>query len=296
MVELALGLLVFVTILVFGIHFAEVGYLSLKVTEANASALWHATAAKGHQLPGDFSAINNHISGNKSGSWATSQYKDFDGRQSQNGSSTIEQVFTRADGLQVTCEAGGPSFAPVATTGAVFSNTGGMRCRAQATMQAINFPESFLDQGSGALFQVKHFNPFAMTICGVNRGGGCNTGFAILLDDWGLETGQELNECKVLDGAGCQNRPYYDSTKLVYNQHQRVRGFAQQMAQQTVGAVPGGYVASNFYHSFRVFTEQENGGDSDPGSWVTTPGQNSPTSEYITSYGNRGNCWPGKGC
>jgi hypothetical protein len=295
-VELALGVLVFVTILVFGIHFAEVGYLSLKVTEADAAALWHATAAKGHELPNNFSEIDNQISSNKSGSWATNQYKDFDGRQSQNGSSAVEQVFTKASGLNVTCKAGGPSFKPVATTDGVFKDTGGMVCNSQATMEAIHFPESFLDSGAGKLFQVRNYNPFTMNICGVNRGGGCQAGFAILLDDWALETGQELNECKVLDGAGCQNKPYYDSTKLVFQQHAHLTGASLSMAQQTVGTVPGGYNPSNFYHSFRVFTEQENGGDSDPGSWVTTPGASSPTTQYDTAYNNRGDCWPGKNC
>ena len=44
-VELALGLLVFVTVLLFGIHFAEVGWLSLKVQEAGAWAMWEAAGA-----------------------------------------------------------------------------------------------------------------------------------------------------------------------------------------------------------------------------------------------------------
>ena len=51
-VELALGLLIFVTVLIFGIHFAEMGFLSLKVTEASASAIWDATAYQTHsKLP-----------------------------------------------------------------------------------------------------------------------------------------------------------------------------------------------------------------------------------------------------
>jgi hypothetical protein len=298
-VELALGLLVFVTILVFGIYFAEIGYMSVKVTEANSAALWHATAAQMHELPGDFTKLDNLINNDIPGNRVTTDYADFDGRSSNPGGNPIRQVFSNAHDLQVTCQAGGPSFAPVATTDGVFTDTGGMTCTAQGVIEAINFPESFLDQGQGAFFQVRHFNPFAMTICGVNRGGGCQAGFAILLDDWGLATRDELKECKVLDGSGCDNKPFYDSTELVYNQHVRVTGAALSMAQQTVGAVPGGYNPRNFYHSFRGaggFTDQENGGDADPGSWVTTPGASSPTTEYITAYNNRQNCWPGKRC
>lgn len=295
-VEFAIGVMVFVTILVFGIHFAEVGYLSLKVTEANASALWHATAAQMHELPGDFSKVDNLIANDIPGTKTTTQYADFDGRSSNPGGNPVKQVFTHAHDLEVTCRAGGPGFAPVATTEAVFKDTGGMICTSKATMEVWKFPESFLDQGPGGFFKEKHYNPFQMEICGVNRGGGCQTGFAILLDDWALETRDELKECKVLDGSGCQNKPFYDSTQLVYNQHVTVNGSAKALAQAAVGSIPGGFDPIMFYHSFRVFTDAENGGDSDPTNWVTTPGAGSPTTEYDTAYGNRGNCWPGKGC
>lgn len=295
-VEFAIGVMVFVTILVFGIHFAEVGYLSLKVTEANASALWHATAAQMHQLPGDFSKVDNLIANDIPGTRTTTRYANFDGRSSTPGGAPIKHVFTHAHDLEVTCRAGGPGFAPVATTEAVFSDTGGMICTSKATMEVWKFPESFLDQGPGGFFKEKHYNPFQMEICGVNRGGGCQTGFAILLDDWALETRDELKECKVLDGSGCQNKPFYDSTQLVYNQHVTVNGSAKALAEAAVGTIPGGFDPITFYHSFRVFTDAENGGDSDPTNWVTTPGAGSPTTEYDTAYGNRGNCWPGKGC
>jgi len=131
-VELALGLLVFVTILLFGIHFAEIGYLSVKVTEANSSALWHATAAKMHTLPKNFGPLNSLISGNKPGEVATGIYADFDSRSS--GGSANTQLLTSAQGLQVTCEAGGPSFRPIETTEGVYENTGGMVCRARRPM------------------------------------------------------------------------------------------------------------------------------------------------------------------
>jgi hypothetical protein len=297
-VELALGLMVFVTILLFGIHFAEIGYLSLKVTEANASALWHATAAKMHELPGDFSDVDGLISGNEPGSAATSLYSDFDGRTNSTGSPT--QLFTRATGLQVNCQPGGPSFAPVGTTDAVFSDTGGMVCNSEATFQVLPaFPRSFMDSGQGSFFKKRHYEANDLRICGVNRaaGGGCQGSFAILLDDWALATGDELQECNVLDGSGCANGPYYRSVNEVYNQHQATNGSSLTLAMESLQLPPpGGFNPATFYHSFRVFEDTENGGDSDPATWVTTPGAGSPTTEYNSSYNGRGDCWLGLAC
>ncbi|MDY7226187.1 hypothetical protein [Hyalangium rubrum] len=296
--ELALGLLVFITVLMFGIHFAEIGYLSLKVTEANASAMWHATAARMHELPGNFSHVNNLISGNRPGQAANGLYADFDGRTSKSGGSGSSQLFTRGQGLQVTCEAGGPSFAPVGTTDSVYSDTGGMVCRSEAVFQVLPvFPRGFME-GNGGFFKERHYEATDLTICGVNRGGsgGCQGQIGILLDDWALATRDELRECNVLDGSGCNNSPYYRSTNLVYDQHVATNGSARALAQQSVMSVPGGFDPATFYHSFRVFEDRENGGDSDPGNWVTTPGTDSPTTEYDSSYSARENCWLGLRC
>jgi hypothetical protein len=49
-VELAIGLLVFVTVLIFGIHFAELSFLSLKTTEAASYAIWDSTGRRVHRF------------------------------------------------------------------------------------------------------------------------------------------------------------------------------------------------------------------------------------------------------
>lgn len=296
MVEMALGLLVFITILVFGIHFAEIGYLSLKVTEANASALWHATAAKGHTLPADFSDIDNLISNDMPGSTTTGLYSDFDGRTSTTGGSESVQVFTKAQGLKVTCEKGGPSFKPVGTTEGVFKDTGGMVCHSEAVFQVMPiFPREFMDNGSGAFFQKKHYDANDLTICGTGRAkGGCKGNFAILLDDWGLETGQETKECPVKQGSGCPNKPYYKSTELVYREHVQVDGSSLSLAEQVTQQNPG-FDPGTFYHSFKVYTDDVPSGEGDT-TWETTPGQNSPTQGYDPSYQKREDCWLGVKC
>ena len=172
MVETVLGILVFVTILMFGIHFAEVGYLSLKVQEASASALWDTTSAKMHELPGDFGSQSNAIS--SAGDSATGRYKDFDGRTSKSGGSAPVQVFTSAGGLTVECkEAGGISFAPSASTKGVYKNSGGMTCSSKAVLSPTSrLTKSFLDQGQGSLFQVAHLTGGVIPVCGVGRAKG----------------------------------------------------------------------------------------------------------------------------
>ncbi|HEX8822319.1 MAG TPA: TadE family protein, partial [Archangium sp.] len=279
MVEMALGLLLFVTVLIFGIHFAEVGYLTLKVQEAATSALWDTTSAKMHELPGNFKHLENAIS--KAGQHATERYEDFDGRTSQHGRPKIVQVFTSAEGLSVTCEEEKKiSFKPSSSTNSVYENTGGMRCSSKAELMPMRIPEHFLDKGKGnngngngggggAIFDVPHYVIGAIPVCGIGRAqqgnGKCRGAYGILLDDWGLAGGEESRECEVLDDDGCDNQAYYRSTKIVYDDHNTANGSAENLAKEVVGTVP--ISAGKFWMSFRgmdsSFQEKENGGDQD---------------------------------
>jgi hypothetical protein len=303
MVEMALGLLLFVTVLIFGIHFAEVGYLSLKVQEAATSALWDTTSAKMHELPGKFTHLDHAIS--QAGQHATERYEDFDGRTSRHGRPEIVQVFTSANGLRVTCEAEKQiSFQASDSTKDVYEDTGGMRCTAEAELAPIRIPEHFVDNGQGAIFDVPHYVMGAIPVCAIGRphpGNGnkkCRGAYGILLDDWGLAGPSESGECKVLDEGGCGNKPYYQSTELVYKDHVGVNGAAQDLAEKIVGESP--IDPGKFWMSFRgmdsEFLDQEHGGDADPGEWVTTPGADSPTEGYKNSYGARGECFLGAKC
>ena len=300
-VEMALGLLVFVTVFIFGIHFAEVGYLSLKVQEAASSALWDTTSAKMHELPGNFTHLDSAIA--QAGAHATARYEDFDGRTSRHGRPKMVQVFTSAEGLEVTCEAEKHiSFKPSGSTASVFEDTGGMRCTSKAELAPIRIPRRFVDTGEGALFDVPHYMRAAIPVCGIGRAqpgnGRCRGGYGILLDDWGLAGPDESGECILLQEGSCANKPYYQSTKLVYGQHVAVNGASQDMAEQVVGASP--IDPGKFWMSFRGmpsgFEEEEHGGDDDPNDWVTTPGAKSPTSGYESSYQGRGNCFLGAAC
>ncbi|OJT18816.1 hypothetical protein BO221_39525 [Archangium sp. Cb G35] len=299
--ELALGLLLFVTVLIFGIHFAEVGYLSLKVQEAAASALWDTTSAKMHELPRNFDALTNLISSNKPGQLATERYKDFDGRASKQGRTRLVQLFTSAQDLQVTCgEAVDIHFQPSASTNnTVYRNVGGMRCNAQAELSPVKkFTRSFLDKGKGGFFSVPHYTMGSIPVCGMGRanGGECAGGFGILLDDWALSSRAESAECQL---RNCGNSAYYDSAKVVYDKHNAVDGSSVSLARSIVGQAP--IDPGRFWMSFRGrtsnFLESDMpGGDQDTRDWETTPGLNSRSQEYDRAYRNRKTCFLGNKC
>ena len=85
-VELALASLIFVTVLIFGIHFSEVGYLSLKVQEAANAALWDVTAMKMHNIfSPEWTDYQNSVSTDQTNT--TTRYQKYDGRASQSGGS-----------------------------------------------------------------------------------------------------------------------------------------------------------------------------------------------------------------
>lgn len=298
--ELALGLLLFVTVLIFGIHFSEIGYLSLKVHEATTSALWDTTSAKMHELPRNFDALTQLIDSDKPGQLATERYRDFDGRTSKQGRARVVQLFTSAEGLNVTCGAENSIFfrPSVSTNGSVYRNVGGMRCNAEAELSPVRkFTRRFLDRGRGAFFEVPHYAAGAIPVCGLGRAknGQCSGGVGILLDDWALSSRAESRECVLLN---CQNRAYYDSAQQVYNHHNQVNGSSERLASTIVGVAP--IAPGRFWMSFRGsesgFLEREPGGDSDTNDWETTPGKNSRTTEYNTSFGNREKCFLGNRC
>ncbi|MFY0526621.1 hypothetical protein ACN28I_26910 [Archangium gephyra] len=300
--ELALGLLLFVTVLIFGIHFAEIGYLSLKVQESATSALWDTTSAKMHELPKNFDALTQLIESNKPGKLATERYKDFDGRTSKQGRTKVVQLFTSAEGLNVTCsEAGDIAFEPSSSTnGGVYRNVGGMRCNSRAILSPVQkFTRSFLDRGQGAFFDVPHYAAGAIPVCGMGRakGGRCEGGFGILLDDWALSSEEESRECHLL---GCDNKAYFDSAQTVFNNHGwGNKGDAMTLASRIVGEAP--IDSGKFWMSFRgkpsgFLEEDEPGGDQDTRDWETTPGKNSRSQEYDTAFSNRKPCFLGNKC
>ncbi|WNG55458.1 pilus assembly protein [Archangium gephyra] len=231
-VELALCLLVFVTVLIFGIHFAEVGYLSLKVHEAAVSPLWDSTAFRVHRMLenrekvsdfGAFDSIAPRVMDN-----AQARYRDFDGRSSTPGTRThVTQVFTRVDDMQVRCDrdeevefdlprsrrpalrspqpGNWGTFPPGQDVGeptdsvldGIFENVGGVSCAAEAHVEGLpTLPTSFLE-GEGGFFREKHSTRLSMKTCATGRavGGKCQGRYGILLGDFGFSDPEVSGHC-----------------------------------------------------------------------------------------------------
>ncbi|MBN9681882.1 MULTISPECIES: pilus assembly protein [unclassified Corallococcus] len=221
-VEAALGVTLFVTILVFGIHFAEVGFLSLKVQEAAVSALWNGTHGEMHDIPLDYGSA--HDSMRQAGEDAQARYADFNGLSSVNRGDTITQVFTRGSDLRVNCRRnGGLDWDGPVLTRLMYRDEGGTACTSQANLSSWNIPTRFLDQNSETgLYKEQHQDPTHANIqvCGIGRavGGTCRGSFSMLVDDWGLSNEIESSKCVLFQDMAlpCTNGPFYAATKGVY--------------------------------------------------------------------------------
>lgn len=316
--ELALGLAVFVTVLSFGIYFAEVGFLSLKVQESAISALWDGTAGKMHKLPLSFSEAKDSMK--KAAARAEARYADFNGLSSETNP-TLQQVFTRGTGLEVSCDVGdGPSFRGAILTRIVYRDNGGARCRSEANLSAYRFPRSFLDRGDGALFDERNMKDAHTTlkVCGVGRaiGGVCNGSFGMLVDDWGLAGSMESLPCNMIgSGIGACTNPQYAAT--VYGVYKPmtfalmpfggIYGASSKLAQAAVGVSPidehafflsAANEETQFTQIPGLPSDKQNG--SRP-LWGTSPGAavSIQTLPYTISYVKRrmnGNCFLGKKC
>lgn len=264
MAELALGLMVFVTVLAFGIHFAEVGYLSLRVHEAAVSPLWDATALRVHRMRhrenniGDFSTFP--VIAPTVMRDANARYKDFDGRRSSNFNTSITHVFTRMDALQVQCQAdtrvefdlprsnrpilmvpregnwnqGEPNpdigNATDSVLDGVYENLGGVSCVAEAHLRTLpSLTTTFLEGNSG-FFQEKHAVLRDMKACAAGRAinGTCKGRYAILLGDFSFADTDVSDHCPLQPeqpNAPCsENEAYYYAVRKVFDNNQRSAG------------------------------------------------------------------------
>jgi hypothetical protein len=277
-VELALGLMAFTIILMAGIHFAEVGFLSLKVQEAAVGTLWDSTAQRMHQLPGDFLPQAQLIDSGAS-QMGTARYGTQQG--------AVTQTFTQSSTVAVRCGPGGPGVLPVwmlsrdlltNSAAPVYADVGSLACNAEAMLTPYGISERWARP---------------LRVCAVGRpvGAACPGAFRVLLDDWGLAGPAESGESPL--GNTAANAAYYRSAQL---------GFSNNAGQQTpaadvlanlyVGVATPPVDTSQFWMSFRGeesgFLETTNAVEGAT-RWATSPGANGPLSEYADSYQGRAN-------
>lgn len=307
-VELALGLLIVVTVLIFAIHFAEIGYISLKVTEASHSAMLDATGLKLHDWPGDASPAGGAAS--QAGQKADERYKDFDSRRSSNNGGTLTQAFTEAKGMTVTCNGGGgPGFGPSFFTSIAYSDNGGITCQSGADITAVNIPTDFLEDANQGFFKKKHYTPTPIHVCGIGRasGGSCAGQLTSMLDDWGLSGSGESQMCALIPNvpSPCTNVPYWEMAASVHLNSGLGLGFAgSDLAQSIVGALPFPFFFGG-ENMFWMSAMGEESGMVQPlpsegwSLWPTSPGLvpgGFGGIPYTVAYFQRDGCFLGKDC
>jgi hypothetical protein len=208
-VELAIGSLVFVTVLLFGIHFAEISMVTLKVKEANAFATLEATAHRAHWFH------NNEINSGTTfksfdptqwGKTSKARYQDFEGLSDSAGTTAMTLALTRAEGLSLRCDPDGairfsvrpaPKPANLASSSAAYQwltaryrDNGGLMCTAQARVSAIRVPGQFAERSSG-FFGAEHLDDslINLPVCGTGEpiNGKCKGKLVVMMGDWGLD-------------------------------------------------------------------------------------------------------------
>jgi hypothetical protein len=299
LVEASLGLMVFVTILLFGIYFAEVGALTLKVQEAANFALWDATGRVHHNPEaGDWGRRGVVADAEAE---ASGRYADFDGRERMGGTGMpIQQAIARAQPIQVQCEAElpagvprlGPAAGGPALDAAMNMGTQGMSCTASSRLRASRIGRFMEDR-----FHTAHRRAAqAFTVCAAGRASGdrCTGRFGIMLDDWGLAGVAEGRACplSIDTGAPCANGDYYHWTERIY----RANGGGGGAGSALAGLVGADSVNEDqFFMSFHGEEDnyEENIGATHAGGqsrWETTPFE----APNIPSYNaGRHNHWLG---
>ena len=282
LVEAALGTMVFVTILVFGIYFAEVGALTLKVQEAANFALWNATGRVLHDPEANVWGRASVVGAAERA--ARQRYSDFDGRERMGGTGVaVQQAIARAQPIQVRCEGAVP--AGMALTpgeagpmlaAAMNVQSQGLSCQASSRMRAARVG-TFLEGRRGFFQESQRRAAAAFTVCAAGRAsdGTCTGRFSILLDDWGLSGVAEGRVCPLSIDSGrvCTNADYYLWTERVY----RANGGGGGAGSALAGLAGSTAVNEDqFFMSFRGEEDnyEENIGPTHAGGqsrWEVTP-------------------------
>ncbi len=272
--ELALGALVFVVVLLFGIHFGEVPVLMLKVKEAANFSASHATGERTHLF--SQAAI---LSGNtfkpfdpgKVGVDTRDRYADFDGMSDRVGAATFSAAVTQASGFRSVCardnavgfalsrsgaagtkraSAGGQAFYDDTFNflDARYKDRGGMSCEVSARVTAFRIPGSFVDSGAGGFAKEAMPTAGTFSICGAGRpaGGVCKGKLTVLTGDWAFDgplAGADSNlngDVKSFQDKLIANPGYMEFVRQLYFKNGDSQGGAgKRLLERGAGLFPG---------------------------------------------------------
>ncbi len=287
-VELALGALVFVTVLLLAIAFAEVGFLSTKVHEAATTALWDTTARPMHRHPNGYEPRREAVA--RAGPDATELYRNFDGRASAPPSGRRTLALATGRDLRVECTFDRLLDTSRARRPPFPGGEGGMRCQASARAEFSGLPPGFAEDERG-FFRRPLLDRAALPLCAQGRpqNGSCGgSSYALLLDTWALTGERESGLCS-MEPQRCRNRPYRALVEDLYDHYERragSRGQAEGFAREVVGAAPG-QSPREFRFSFWESSKDPgyHPGDDDPTvqgwPWMTTVRGGSRNTRYL---------------
>lgn len=306
--ELALLMLVFVTVLVFGVHFAEVHTLAIRTQEAAQAAMFDTTALKMHDAStGNWRYADDAIT--TAAPATLENYEDREGRHAATTRATTDWAFTRADIVEMECgkEPGLESeLEPVKPLQHSYPRGDTvMTCNAGMLVKGWRIPLSFVDQNATGFFKHSHRQNLDYGLCAAGRSKGmeCANRFMILLDDWGYSGPEERKECPLSHekGGECANRGYWHMTERAFQEQLATgangkRPAGSDLAKATVGKSP--IDENHFYMSFRgsesslkPYTDTVKLSHKQV-EWETSPW--SAPVEYKKS--KRENCWLGLPC
>lgn len=302
-VELALGSVVFVGVLLAGIHLAEYAQLSLKVQEAQGFAAWEAAGRRvqTRKLDGatTLDPFRRTLDGTSGvAARAERRFADFDGLDGTNGGAVIARALTEGSRLRVSCERDDSlRFDPSPSAAPVLDAAGGLRCEASARVRVINLPTQFFTRGEGGFFSeaVVRESPFKVCGMGLPVGGQCQGALALLTNDWGLAN-DETEPCP----NACGDSKYRGMVQRLWNGGGGSAGarFAREFAGEP------GTDATRFEFSYSGVESGMRdvvGGEGDP-DFITGGAGSGMVPELDTQAADttrtrtRPRCFLGKGC
>lgn len=251
-VELALGAIVFIGVLMAGIHLAEYAQLSLKVQDAQTYAVWDASLRRVQSRKSDgstdvvpFQRTMSQSSG--VASTAQRRFADFNGLEGTDNGNTIGRALTKGSGVEVKCVRDDQllSFPGTAAVQGLMLDVGSLRCSSSARVSAINIPEKFLQRDEGGFFDESIVRRRPIPVCGMGLPveGNCRGALALLTNDWGLAD-DETAQCKLYD---CSGGPYRELIHRMFGGGPG-SGAGAAFAARFAGAAP--VTPSNYFFSY----------------------------------------------
>ncbi|HEY0882585.1 MAG TPA: hypothetical protein VGD87_13675 [Archangium sp.] len=248
-VELALGAVVFVGVLMAGIHLAEYAQLSLKVQDAQTFAVWEAANRRVQSRDVDgrtgLAPFNRTLDDTTGvGPRAKRRFADFNELESVSGGTIVRRALTQGSGVDVDCfRENSLTFRATSTAQGIMLDEGGLRCRSRAEVRAIRVPERFLQRDEGGWFENPIVRRQPIRVCGMGLpvNGQCRGSLALLTNDWALTSESETAECKL----DCDSSPYRGMIRSMWGGG---GGAGAAFATQYAGAAPTS--AGEFHFSY----------------------------------------------